>query len=65
MGIYISIKNHTECEKKYRDKNIVELKDKNMPYDCLVCSQKNKSDGVKVKKTDKDQEEKINIKQKI
>ena len=43
----------------------MELKDKNMPYDCLVCSQKNKSDGVKVKKVDKDQEEKINIKQKI
>lgn len=43
----------------------MELKDRNLPYDCLMCSQRSKNEGGKVKKVDKEQEEKITIKQKI
>lgn len=36
-----------------------------MPYDCLACSQRVKSEGGKAKKGEKEQEEKLTIKQKI
>jgi hypothetical protein len=65
VGTSKTIQNHIECERKFRDKNVNELKDKNLPYDCLMCSQKNKTEGGKSKKPEKEPEEKINTKQKI
>jgi len=32
MGSLLLIKNHIECEKKYREKNVNDLKDKNLLY---------------------------------
>ena len=62
LGLF---QNHIECEKKFRDKNVNELKDKNLPYDCLVCSQLTKTDGGKGKKAEKEHEDKPITKQKI
>jgi hypothetical protein len=60
------MQNHIDCEKRNRDKNINDLKDKNLLYECLVCSQKNKITNEKVKKGEKEpNEEKVATKQKI
>lgn len=66
MGIMYDMQNHIECEKKFRDKNVNELKDKNLLYECLACTLKSKSNSEKGKKTDgKEPEEKIVVKAKI
>jgi hypothetical protein len=48
--------NHIDCEKKFRDKNIHDLRDKNLLYECLVCAQKSKANSDKNKKPDKEEE---------
>ena len=66
MGNCRPIQNHIECEKRFREKNILDLKDKNLLYECLVCSQKTKLNHEKSKKGEKEPlEEKMATKQKI
>ena len=38
-----NLQNHIECEKKYRNKNINDIKDANTTYLCLTCSCKIKA----------------------
>lgn len=67
LGTPGDTQNHIECEKRFRDKNVNELKDKNLLYECLACTHRAKNTTDKpTKKPEKEPlEEKGPTKQKI